>query len=99
MADAPAARPLLRRLAWIGIALALVWVAFLDGHSLAKRAGYAAERAALRAEVETLRAENETLAERVAVGLSDDLIEAVAREQYGMRRSGETVYPVEHVGR
>jgi cell division protein FtsB len=77
-----------------GLAL---WVAFLDSHSLLKRAQYAQERKTLRAEVETLREANETFEARLASGLTDEIVETVAREQYGMRRPGETVYPVEVV--
>lgn len=77
-----------------GLAL---WFAFLDSHSLLKRVQYAQERATLRSDVEQLRETNEMLEARLASGLTDDIVEQVAREQYGMRRPGETVYPVEVV--
>lgn len=48
-----------------------------------------------------MTAENEQLRETVARleaelerGLTDEEIERIAREQYGMRREGETVYPL-----
>jgi cell division protein FtsB len=97
MSEPSSHSPLLRRLSWAGIAVALLWVAFFDGHSLLKRAGYVHERSVLRQEVQALQTENEAIAERLAAGLSDEVVEEVAREQYGMRRPGETVYPVEHV--
>jgi cell division protein FtsB len=96
MSEPSTRHPLLRRLTWAGVAVALLWVAFFDGHSLLKRARYVHERSVLRQEVRALQAENEAIAERLAIGLSDEVVEEVAREQYGMRRPGETVYPVEH---
>jgi cell division protein FtsB len=92
------ARPGLRRRALVlGIAGLAIWLVFLDGHSLLTRLGYVREHSALSAEIEELRSENEALEERLRAGLTEDVVEEVAREQYGMRRPGETVYPVEHL--
>lgn len=84
-----------RRLLVAALVLAVVWVVFLDSHSLLRRGQLMRERAVLQAEIEQLRAENEVLEDRIERGLSNEVIEQVAREQYGMRRAGETVYPVE----
>ncbi len=84
-----------RRLLLVGLALAAVWVVFFDSYSLVRRAEYYADYRALLAENAALQADIDRLQQQVSAGLSDDLVEEVAREQYGMRRPGETVYPVE----
>jgi cell division protein FtsB len=78
----------------LGLAGLAVWVALLDSHSVWRRVAYARELAALEAENRALEAENANLRDRVQEGLSPATVERVAREQYGMRRPGETVYPV-----
>ncbi len=92
------ARPRLRR--WLllgGLAVAAGWFAFFDSHSLVQRLEYRAEAEALAAQRDRLQTEIEGLQYSLDAGLSDEVIERVAREQYGMRRPGETVYPVEEV--
>ncbi len=84
-----------RRLVLVGLAVLVGWLAFFDSHSLLRRARYHHELSRLTEENERLRVENAALAERVRAGLSDATVEEVAREQYGMRRPGETVYRVE----
>ncbi len=83
-----------RRLLLFGGLLAAVWVGFVDSHSVYRRWQ-------LHRETDRLTAENEQLRETVARleaelerGLTDEEIERIAREQYGMRREGETVYPL-----
>jgi cell division protein FtsB len=83
-----------RRLLFVGLGLFAGWLAFFDSHSLWRRASYAHRLHAVEAENERLRAENAALQERLAAGLSPATVERVAREQYGMRRPGETVYRV-----
>jgi cell division protein FtsB len=93
------ARPALRRRVIIaGVAFLAVWLLFLDGHSFLKRVQYANERSALLEEIRELQQVNEALEARLGEGLSDELVEKVAREQYGMRRAGETVFPIEEPG-
>ena len=88
--------PRARRRALILGAIGLgLWVAFLDSHSLVRRAQYYVEHRTLAAENAALQGEIDKLEERVEAGLSDGLVEEIAREQYGMRRPGETVYPVD----
>lgn len=84
-----------RRLLLVGIALAGVWLMFFDSHSLLRRVEYYTDFRTLSEENNELQAEIDHLQEQVGAGLSDELVEEVAREQYGMRRPGETVYPVE----
>ena len=84
-----------RRLLLLGIALAGVWLMFLDSHSLLRRFEYYADYRALTEENNAMQADIDRLEEQVDAGLSDEVVEEVAREQYGMRRDGETVYPVD----
>ena len=89
------ARPTFRRrLLVLGLAALAVWVGFLDSHSVWRRVAYYRELRGLEAENAQLRAENAGWSEKVRAGLSPAIVEQVAREQYGMRRPGETVYPV-----
>lgn len=83
-----------RRLILAGIAALALWIAFFDSHSVLRRVQYARDLAQLREENQRLRDENAVLARQVEVGLSPEVVERVAREQYGMRRPGETVYRV-----
>ncbi len=83
------------RLFVVALVAVAVWVAFFDSHSLLRRASYAGELERLSAENERLADENEDLQARLDRGLDDATVETVAREQYGMRRPGETVYRVE----
>ena len=88
-------RPKLRRRALLAaVVLLFGWIALFDSHSLWRRAGYHREAARLAEENEKLRAEIEVLEARLKTPLSDENVEKVAREQYGMRRPGETVYRV-----
>jgi len=75
----------------IGLA---VWVLFLDSHSVADRVQWHQEHAELQAENERLQTAIDTLNARLKRPLSDELVEQIAREEYGMQREGETVYPV-----
>ena len=77
------------------VLLSALWFTFFDSHSLVKRVRWHQEAARLTEENEALRQQIEILEERLAEPLSDDIIEKIAREEYGMRRPGETVYRVE----
>ncbi|MXW64261.1 MAG: septum formation initiator family protein [Bacteroidetes bacterium SB0662_bin_6] len=80
---------------WAIVAAALGSFVFLDSHSLLKRMTWRNEYTEVRQENERLRADIEQLEKEVSEGLSDEAVEKIAREEYGMHRPGETVYPVE----
>ncbi len=84
-----------KRFLLMGLVGLIAWLTFFDSHSLVRRVGYYHELRQVSAENERLQAENVELAEQVNEGLSDEMTERVAREQYGMRRPGEIVYRVE----
>ena len=72
-----------------------LWLAFFDSYSLARRIGWHQEHARLRAENEQLQQRIDDLEFKLEQGLSPEVVEQIAREQYGMRRPNETVYRVE----
>lgn len=87
--------PTARRRAVVALLVGLgLWVVFLDSHSLLRRALYARQLDRIETENDALRRENARLASDVEAGLDAETVEKVAREQYGMRRPGETVYRV-----
>ena len=73
---------------------AIAYLGFIDSHSVYKRITLAREARRLEAENRVLQDEIERLQAELDRELSDEEIERIAREQYGMRREGETVYPV-----
>ncbi len=79
----------------LGAALILFWFVFLDSHSLISRLQWHGEQSRLEEENARLKAEIEMLDERLSRRLTDEEIERIAREQYGMTRQGEVVYPLE----
>jgi len=85
--------------AWILLA-ALVslgtWLLFFDSHSLLRRWTWHREHARLEAENQWLEAQILDLGASLEADLTDDVVERIAREEYGMRRPGETVYRVEN---
>jgi cell division protein FtsB len=73
----------------------LVWVAFFDSHSLWQRYRWHQELETLRHENAELQQEIERLQTQLDRPLSDSLVERIARQQYGMKRPGETIYRIE----
>ena len=97
-ATSPPPKRRLRRALLVIAALAVaVWFIFLDSHSLMRRVTWHQEHARLVAENEELRQRVAELEAALATPVSDEVIEKIAREEYGMRRPGETVYRVESV--
>ena len=96
MPDAPARprRSYRRLLAFALVAAAVLWVGLFDSHSVRNRVQYHRELRATQAENARLEAEIAEFDRKLAAGLSATTVEQVAREQYGMRRPGETVYRV-----
>lgn len=70
----------------------LVWIAFFDSHSLLRRYQWHQDRDQLATENQQLREEIERLRRQLDRPLTDSLVERIAREEYGMKRPGETVY-------
>ncbi len=92
---APSRKRRLRR--WLLLAgggALLVWFGFLDTYSLHERIQQHREVVTLREENARLHRTIADLEAALAQPVTDEVIERIAREEYGMRRPGETVYPV-----
>ena len=96
MICAPKAFRNLRRLTlWAAAGILGFWIVFLDSHSLFKRIQWHRELHALQVENVRLAEETALLEHQLATGISDEVVERIAREQYGMQRPGETIYRIE----
>lgn len=73
----------------------LVWITFFDSHSLLQRYRWHQELEVLTQENKQLRHQIEQLQHRIDRPLPDSTVKRIAREEYGMKRPGETVYRVE----
>lgn len=86
----------LTRLLLIGLMFAgLLWFTWFDSYSLVRRAKWQRDYEQLVEENMQLRSEIAELQSLLENPPSDETIEKIAREQYGMRRDGETVYRIE----
>ncbi len=77
--------------------LLLVWLTFFDSHSLQKRWQWHQESERLMERNQELEQSIQDLHRQLNAELPDEVIEQLARERYGMRKEGETVYHVEQV--
>lgn len=86
----------LRRWLLVGVAVVLLlWITFFDSHSLIRRYQWHTEHDRLTQENRELRARIEALETQLEQPLSDEVVERIAREEYGMKRPDETVYRIE----
>ena len=79
-----------------GVLLLLVWVLFFDSHSVWKRYQLHRNHQEQLDRNTRLTSQIEEIEEKLKDVDSDEAIEKAAREQYDMRRDGETVYPIEN---
>lgn len=86
-----------RRLLLVGAAALVIWLLFFDSHSVWKRVAWHHELSELREENAALRHRIDELETRLDEEPTDEEIEQLAREKYGMRRPDETVYRVQRV--
>lgn len=75
----------------------LIWVAFFDSHSMFKRVRWHQEYVRLAHTNEVLERQIDSLETQLKAPLSDEVVEQIAREEYGMRRPGERVYRVDTI--
>lgn len=73
----------------------IIWFAFIDTYSLWTRYQLSKRRDNLKLKTEQLKAETARLKQQIR-DLNNDpaLLERIAREEYGMKKEGETVYKV-----
>lgn len=76
-------------------AFLVIWFVFLDTYSLTTRVLLTKEKSDLIRKTEQLRTETIELEKRIADLKNDsELLERIAREEYGMKKPNETVYRV-----
>jgi cell division protein FtsB len=88
----PASRPLRRWLVGGLAALLALWLLFFDSHSLLQRYHWHRELSQVTDENQRLRLQIQQLEAQLEQPLSDETVERIAREEYGMKRPGETIY-------
>lgn len=73
----------------------IIWFAFFDTYSLWTRYELSQRKQELQEKTEQLEAETAELEQKINDLRSDPaLLERIAREEYGMRKEGETVYKI-----
>lgn len=74
----------------------VVWFGFFDTYSIKTRVQLINEKKELAREVEQLQAETEEYRNKLdSLESNPLLLERLAREEYGMRKPGETVYRIQ----
>lgn len=75
-----------------------IWFAFIDTYSLWTRIALNYRMDELQTKKEKLQKETVILKEKIEDLKTDpDLLERIAREEYGMKKEGETVYKIKEV--
>ena len=76
----------------------LVWFTFIDTYSIWTRIELSQQKSELREKKERLKTETAILKEKIQDLKTDPfLLERIAREEYGMKKEGETVYKIKEV--
>ncbi len=82
-------------LATILVAFVAVWFLFIDTYSLYTRFELNQRKTELEQRTEQLREDTAELEQKLEyLRNNPDLLERIAREEYGMRKPGETVYMI-----
>lgn len=72
-----------------------IWFAFIDTYSLWARYQLNQRQENLKAKTEQLEAETQLLKQKIdALNKDPDLLERIAREEYGMKKEGEHIYKI-----
>ena len=76
-------------------AFVVVWFAFIDSYSIKTRWELEERKDELRTRTEELAEKSESLKQKTeSLENNPALLEKIAREEYGMRKPGETVYKI-----
>jgi cell division protein FtsB len=76
-------------------AFVLVWFSFIDVYSIKTRWELADRKKELQEKTNDLAIKSENLTEKLSsLEQNPALLEKIAREEYGMRKPGETVYRI-----
>lgn len=82
-------------LALLLFAFVIVWFAFIDTYSLKTRWDLFVQKKELKERTTELDKASDELKEKIEnLDKDEALLEKIAREEYGMRKPGETVYKV-----
>ncbi|MBO6793006.1 MAG: septum formation initiator family protein [Balneolaceae bacterium] len=77
------------------VAFVIVWFSFIDVYSLRTRWELSQRKNELKQRTDELHVKSDVLKVKLESLESDPaLLEKIAREQYGMRKPGETVYKI-----
>lgn len=77
------------------VAFIVIWILFIDTYSLYTRYELHQKKNDLIERTSELKAETAGLEEKIEeLTENADLLEKIAREEYGMRKPGETVYRI-----
>ncbi len=76
------------------VSLVLMWLLFFDSHSIVSRVQLHNERSELEVDNEELRAKIKQLEDQLSRPLTPEEVEKLSREELGMSKDGETVYPL-----
>lgn len=72
-----------------------IWFGFIDTYSLSTRYQLASEKEELKEKIAVFKEQTKSLDESIAqLKANPDLLEKIAREQYGMRKKGEKIYRI-----
>lgn len=76
----------------------VIWFTFIDTYSIWARIQLSQRKAELKAKKEQLKSETRLLKKKIENLKTDPfLLERIAREEYGMKKEGETVYKIKEV--
>lgn len=77
------------------VGIVALWFLFFDTYSLTTRYQLETRKSELIERTTELEAKSEELQEKIkALEKNPDLLEKIAREEYGMRKPGETIYRI-----
>lgn len=93
--------PLRWRKSFLGIILGgiiVIWFTFIDTYSIWTRIELNQQKTELKEKKERLKNETQALKQKIQDLETDPfLLERIAREEYGMKKEGETVYKIKEV--
>lgn len=76
----------------------MIWFTFIDTYSIWTRVELNQRKTELKEKKQQLKSETETLKKNIENLETDPfLLERIAREEYGMKKEGETVYKIKEV--
>ena len=76
----------------------VVWFTFIDTDSIWARIELNQQKAELKEKKEQLKSETKVLKQKIEKLETDPfLLERIAREEYGMKKEGETIYKIKEV--